>query len=153
MAGFAITFTAEIGMMFNGFIAARKHNLCIKYWHEILIKVWDGVTTTTGMNRNPLLSHLPKYEPPALAGRQPAFRYAQFLDYLVQVFCLEHLRHVVDPSVGWDGPAYFLEKVLLFDCVKECYWAERLPNWNGRKQFQILASPKERVEHDEKWNC
>ena len=41
--------------------------------------------------------------------------------------------------------------MLLYDCVKECYWAQRITNWDGRKQFELLASAKKAVEHDAKW--
>ena len=142
MAGFKITFSPAIGMMFNGFIAARKGNLCIKYWHDIFLKVWEGVTTTAGMHKHRLLQHLPKYEPPSAKG-QPPFKYAQFVDYIAQIFCLERLRHVKDPNIGWDGPDYFENRVLLFDCVQEIYWAQRLTMWDGRKQFDLLATSRE----------
>ena len=50
--------------------------------------------------------------------------YTQFVDYLAQVFCLERLRHLKDPAIGWDGPKFFVERVLLFDCVTEVYCAD-----------------------------
>jgi hypothetical protein len=68
--------------------------------------------------------------------------YAQFADYLAQVFCLERLRHLVDPKTGWDGPKFFGEKALLFECVTEAYWAQRLMDWNGRKQYELLNLPR-----------
>ena len=150
MAGFKITFGPTIGMMFNGFIAARKGSLCIKYWHETFLKLWEGATTTDGMHKHPLLRHLPKYEPPSAQG-QPPFKYAQFVDYIAQIFCLERLRHIKDPSICWDGPNYFDNRVLLYDCVKEVYWAQRLTMWNGRKQFDLLATSREAGAHGERY--
>ena len=150
MAGFKVTFTPEMGMVHNGFIAARKGNMCIKYWHDIFLEVWKGVTTTEGMHKHPLLRHLPKYEPPSAKG-QPPFKYAQFVDYIAQIFCLERLRHLTDPSLGWDGPRYFAKNVLLFDCVQEVYWAQRLTMWNGRKQFNLLATKRDTEAKDERW--
>lgn len=138
-------------MIFNGFIAAREGNSCIKYWMDTVLKVWQGVTTVTGINQNPLLFHLPKYERPTLLGQQPPFTYKQYVNYICQIFCLEPLRHVIDPSVDWNGPKYFADKFLSFDCVKEVYWAQRITMWDGRKQFDLLASAREIVEHDEKW--
>lgn len=153
MAGFKVTFSEEIGMMFNGFVAARKDNHCIKYWHDTFLKVWEGVTTTSGMHKHPLLQHLPKYEPPSANGSKSPFKYAQFVDYIAQIFCLERLRHLKDPSTGWDGPQYFEKKVLLFDCMEEVYWAQRLTMWNGRKQFDLLATLREDVPHDERYKA
>ncbi|MCJ1348539.1 hypothetical protein MMC31_006771 [Peltigera leucophlebia] len=140
MAGFKVTLNAEISNMFNGFIAARKGNPCIKHRHEIFVKVWEGATNTLGMHKHPLLRHLPKYEPPSRPGMAPPFMYAQFVDCIAQVFCLERLRNLQDPGAGWNGPEYFARRVLLFDCVKEVYWAQRLTIWDGRKQFNLLAT-------------
>jgi len=150
MAGFKVTFTPEMGFMYNGFIAARKGNICIKYWYETVLEVWKGVTTTEGMHKHPLLRHLPKYEPPSAKG-QPPFKYAQFVDYIVHIFCLERLRHVKDPGVGWDGPRYFANNVLLFDCVQEVYWAQRMTMWDGRKQFDLLATKRDTEAKDGNW--
>lgn len=143
MAGFKVTFNAEISNMLNGFIAARKGNPCIKHWHEIFLKVWEGATNTLGMHKHPLLRHLPKCEPPSRPGMAPPFTYAQFVDYIAQVFCLERLRNLQDPGAGWNGPEYFARRVLLFDCVKEVYWAQRLTMWDGRKQFNLLATRRD----------
>ncbi|KAL8745346.1 MAG: hypothetical protein Q9190_002507 [Brigantiaea leucoxantha] len=140
MAGFKVTFDARTSMIFNGFIAAKRGNPCIKYWHDIFLKCWEGTTTTEGMHKHPLLAHLPKYEPP---GANPFFTYAQFVDYMAQVFCLERLRNLEDPSADWDGPEYFEKKILLFDCGKEIYWAMRMTMWDGRRQFNLLATAKE----------
>ncbi|KAL2828092.1 hypothetical protein BJY01DRAFT_133740 [Aspergillus pseudoustus] len=146
VAAFKVSMGPEISMLFNGYIAARKGSLCIKYWHDIFSAVWQGVTSCEGMNGHPLLRHLPKYEPPSLNGKRPPFMYAQFADYLAQVFCLERLRHLTDPSTGWDGPQFFDEKALLFDCVTQAYWAQRLTDWNGRKQYELLNLPRSGLE-------
>ncbi|KAJ5424804.1 capsule polysaccharide biosynthesis protein [Penicillium cf. griseofulvum] len=137
-AAFKVSMGPELSFLFNGFIAARRGSVCIKYWHEIFRTLWDSAMSCVGMHSHPLLAHLPVYEPPLLNGKRPPFMYAQFSDYLAQVFCLERLRHLVDSRTGWDGPKFFEEKVLLFDCVTEAYWAQRLTDWNGRKQYELL---------------
>ncbi|KAF7529580.1 hypothetical protein PCG10_007138 [Penicillium crustosum] len=53
-------------------------------------------------------------------------------------FCLERLGHLVDSKTGWDGPKFFEENLLLFDCVTEAYWVQGLMDWNGRKQYELL---------------
>ncbi|TPX15827.1 uncharacterized protein E0L32_000161 [Thyridium curvatum] len=149
LAGFAVNMGPEVGMIFNGFIAARKGCICAKYWHDILLEAWRHTNSISGMSSHPLLRHLPRYEPPSRNGKMPPFRYAQFADYLSQVFALERLRHLTDPETGWNGPEYFDAKVLLFDCVSEVYWAERLTNWDGKKQFELLGQQREgAVEED-----
>ncbi|KAI0145342.1 hypothetical protein GGR57DRAFT_300845 [Xylariaceae sp. FL1272] len=139
MAGFAIQMGPGVGMMFNGFIAARKGCRCIKFWHETFVEVWKGADSTAGMSNHPLLIHLPRYEPPSIGGKMPPFRYAQFADYLAQVLCLERVRHLTDRSLGWTGAEYFEKNVLLYDCPSEVYRAQQLTNWDGRKQFDLLG--------------
>jgi hypothetical protein len=78
----------------------------------------------------------------------PPFRYAQFADYLAQVLCLERVRHLKDPSANWDGPEFFARKVLLFDCSTEVYWAQRITDWDGRKQFELLSRQRDGVHSD-----
>ncbi|KAK5636956.1 hypothetical protein RRF57_012668 [Xylaria bambusicola] len=138
MAGFAIDMGPDVGMVFNGFIAARKGCRCIKYWHETFVEAWKGADSTAEMSNHPLLCHLPRYEPPPRNGKMPPFRYAQFADYLAQ-----RVRHLKDPSVGWAGPEFFAKNVLLYDCSSEVYWAQRLTNWDGRKQFDLLRRQRE----------
>ncbi|RKU41398.1 hypothetical protein DL546_001256 [Coniochaeta pulveracea] len=148
LAAFAINMGPGLGMTFNGFIAARRGCLCIKYWHDTFLETWKGVNSTTGMSNHPLLQHLPRYEPPSRNGKMPPFRYAQFADYLAQVLCLERVRHLRDHSVNWDGPEYFARRVLLFDCPTEVYWAQRVTDWDGRKQFELLCRQRKGVDLD-----
>ena len=149
IAGFRMTISPEIGMFWNGFIAARKGSVAVKHWHDIFVKVWEGTNSTAGMSGNILLRHLPRYEVPSSTDEPPAFRYADFVDYLAQMFCLERLRHLKDPALDWDGPAFFSDGILLYECVTEVYWAQHLTHWNGRKQFEMLSRQRDGAEHDE----
>lgn len=145
LAGFRMTISDEIGMFWNGFIAARRGCIAVRLWHDLFLKLWerDGRVSTEGMAADPLLRHLPRYEVPSSTGEPPAFTYASFVDYLIQMFCLERLRHTRDPGLGWDGPAWFAAKVLLYECVTEVYWAQALTHWDGRKQFEMLSQQRE----------
>lgn len=146
LAGFKMTVNSSLAMFWNGFIAARKDSLAIKYWHDIFLKLWDGRTSCEGMNAHPLLRHLPRYEVPSSTGQPAAFAYEHFVDYLAQMFCLERLRHLRDPTKGWDGSQFFESRALLFECVSEVYWAQHLTHWDGRKQFNLLSCVREETE-------
>ena len=136
-------------MFWNGFIAARKGCVAVKHWHDIFVEVWEGTDSTVGMNEHPLLRHLPRYEVPSSTGEPPAFRYGDFVDYLIQMFCLERLRPLKDPALVWDGPAFFAQSVLLYECVIEVYWAQHLTHWNGRKQFELLNRQRDGAEQND----
>lgn len=146
LAGFKMTISPSLAMFWNGFIAARKGSLAIKYWHDIYLKIWDDRTTCEGMHSHPLLRHLPRYEVLPFMGQPPAFAYEDFVDYLIQIFCLERLRHLRDLTKGWDGPRFFESRVLLFECISEVYWAQHLTHWDGRKQFNMLNRIREKTE-------
>ncbi|PNY27370.1 Uncharacterized protein TCAP_02712, partial [Tolypocladium capitatum] len=139
LAGFRMTISDEVGMFWNGFIAARRGCAAVKHWHDIFVRAWEGTESTAGMSRHALLRHLPRYEVPSSTGQPPAYEYADYFDYLAHMFCLERLRHLRDPSVGWDGLAFFADRVLLYDCAAEVYWAQVLTHWDGRKQFDMLS--------------
>ncbi|KAK7744406.1 hypothetical protein SLS62_010196 [Diatrype stigma] len=169
LAGFRMTISDEIAMFWNGFIAARRGCVAVRHWHDLFLKLWEGgqgaseggnggggnkgggkggraATTTEGMAADPLLRHLPRYEVPSSTGEPPAFAYADYVDYLIQMFCLERLRHTRDAALGWDGPAWFAQKVLLYECVTEVYWAQALTHWDGRKQFEMLSRKRREGE-------
>ena len=151
MAGFLIEFRPEVGMMFNGFIAARKGNGFVKRWHDIFLRVWEGRTDTSGVHAHPLLRHLPGYRPPVekLSATDLTVSYGSFLDYLAQNLCFERLRHSKDPSDGWDGPDYFENKIFFMDAMQEVYYAQKLTMWDGQVQFDLLATPREGGSDDE----
>ncbi|RYP01831.1 hypothetical protein DL764_006062 [Monosporascus ibericus] len=139
LAGFRMTVDEGIAMFWNGFIAARKGCVAVRLWHELFLRLWEGRASTEGMAKHPLLCHLPRYEVPSSTGQPPAFQYTAYVDYLIQMFCLERLRHTRDPALGWDGPDWFARGALLFECATEVYWAQVLTHWDGRKQFDMLS--------------
>lgn len=146
LAGFKITISPSLAMFLNRFIAARKGSQAIKHWHDVYLMIWDGHTSCTGMHSHPLLRHLPRYEVPSSTGQPPEFTYEDFVDYLAQMFCLERLWHLRDPTKDWDAPDSFETKVLLFECVSEVYWAQHMTHWGGRKQFNMLNCIGEKTE-------
>lgn len=139
LAGFKMTISPSLAMFWNGFIAARKGSRAIKLWHDMFLKIWNGRNSCKELHSHPMLRHLSRYEVPSSTGQPPAFAYEDYVDYLAQMFCLERLRHLRDPSQDWDGPQFFDSRVLLFECVSEVYWAQHLTHWDGRKQFNMLS--------------
>ena len=146
LAGFKMPVADKLDMMWNGFIAARKGSRIVKYWHDTFLKLWEGKDSTQGMNAHPLLQHLPRYEVPPPPDEAPAFSYADFVDYLIHMYCLERVRNNVDDLLDWSGPQYFNQHVYLLDVVSEVYWAQALTGWDGRKQFELLSRQRQRAD-------
>lgn len=151
MSAFSIEFRPGIGTIFNGFIAARKGNLFVKHWHDIFLAVWQGVSETTGMHAHPLLHHLPGFQPPVekLEASDLTVTYGQFLDYLAHNLCFERLIYLRDPGIGWDGPEYNRKSILWYDAMQETYYAQKITAWDGRKQYNLLTTPRNSSTPDE----
>lgn len=151
VSAFSIEFRPGIGTIFNGFIAARKSNTFVKYWHDIFLSVWEGTTETTGMHAHPLLHHLPGFQPPVekLEAADLNVSYGQFLDYLAHNLCFERLIYLRDPSINWNGPEYNRQNILWFDAMQETYYAQKITAWDGRKQYNLLSARRQNAAQDE----
>lgn len=151
VSAFSIEFRPGIDTIFNGFIAAKRSNPFVKHWHDIFLAVWKGVTETTGMHAHPLLHHLPGFQPPVekLEASDLNVTYGQFLDYLAHNLCFERLIYLRDPSVEWSGPEYNRKRILWFDAMQETYYAQKITSWDGRKQYDLLATRRKTSVNDE----
>ncbi|KAI9659207.1 MAG: hypothetical protein M1831_003789 [Alyxoria varia] len=123
--------------------ALQRGSVAKIHWQDIFVRVWAGRDSAAGMCNHKLLRHLPRYEVPFSTGEPPAFAYADFVDYLAQMFCLERLRHLREPDCGWDGPKFFAERVLLYECVSEVYWAQHGTHWCRPQPFELLSRQRE----------
>jgi len=145
IAGFIIEIRPNVQTMLNGFIAAKKDNAFIKRWHEIYVALWEGVTESKGFHKNPLLAHLPLLNPPVDKLNCPDLNLAMedFSDYLAHFMCFERLRKLVDPADGFDGPAYFREKMFFLPTMKEMWYIQEVTGWSGTKQFDLLSAKRD----------
>ena len=151
LAGFKMPVKEGTSMMWNGFIACRKGSILVKHWHDSFLKLWEGKDSTFGMYAHPLLRHLPSYEVPPPPGGKPAFKYSDYVDYLIHMYVLERVRNMDDPSLDGTGPEYFAKHTYLLDVVAEVYWAQIITGWDGGKQFELLSRQREGATHDESW--
>lgn len=142
MAGVLMPLRVEVGTMLNGFIASRKGNGMVKRWHDVYYKLWEGKTSADGFYKHPLLAHLPPLEvqidklgcPPLLLPNDALG------DYLSHFLAFERLHHLKDPSDGFDGADYFANKIFLLMAADQLYYAQRITGWDGRKQYNMLAT-------------
>ncbi|OKL57358.1 hypothetical protein UA08_07451 [Talaromyces atroroseus] len=142
MAGVLMPLRAAPGPMLNGFIACRRGNAMVQHWHAVYCALWQGKTSADGFHQHPLLAHLAPYEvqiaqlecPPLLIPN------AMLGDYLAHFLALERLHHLYDPASGFDGAEYFAEKILKLKATDHLYYAQRITGWDGRKQYDMLAT-------------
>ena len=152
LAGFVMPVKEGLNMMWNGFISSRKGSKIVKFWQDTFLELWEGRDSTQGMHAHALLQHLPRYEIPPPPDEDPVFKYGEFVDYLIHMYCLERVRNMVDPAQEWSGQTYFHQHTYMLDVVREVYWAQALTAWDGKKQFELLNRQREgENQSNEEW--
>jgi Capsular polysaccharide synthesis protein len=149
MAGVLMALRPELGPMLNGFIAARKGNAMLQHWHAVYCALWDnGKTSADGFHKHPLLAHLAPYKVQiGQLGCPPLLIPDELLgDYLAHFLAFERLAHLVDVEKGFDGAGYFEKRILKLTAWDHLYYAQRITGWDGRKQFDMLATKVEDVD-------
>lgn len=61
-------------------------------------------------------------------------------DYLAHFIAFERLHRLQDPNDGFDGAEYFAKNILLLKAVDHVYYAQKITGWDGRKQYNMLAT-------------
>ncbi|MCJ1440296.1 MAG: hypothetical protein MMC23_000779 [Stictis urceolatum] len=142
MAGILMPLRPQVGTMLNGFLATKSGNGLIKRWHDVYCKMWEGVVSAEGFHRHPLLAHLPPLAPQLdQLGCPPLLLPPEGLgDYLAHFIAFERLHRLEDPNDGFSGPEYFANKIFLLKAVEDLYYAQKITGWNGRKQYDMLAT-------------
>ncbi|KAH8901219.1 glycosyltransferase [Thozetella sp. PMI_491] len=142
MAGILMPLRPEPGTMLNGFIATKRGNEVVKRWHDVYCKMWEGKTSAEGFSKHPLLAHLSPLETQIdKLGCPPLLLPTEALgDYLAHFLAFERLHHLKDPSDGFDGADYHANKILLLRAEDHLYYAQRITGWDGRKQYNMLAT-------------
>jgi hypothetical protein len=158
MAGFLMPLRPNVGTMLNGFIATKRHNGFVKRWHDTYVEMWRGANSSDGFHAHPLLRHLPPLTPQMdeLDCPDLSISMAALADYLAHFLVFERLRYLEDPSDGFNGCQYFENKIFLLNAVQETYYAQKLTEWDGAEQFDLLAtrydSPLSNSKDRERYN-
>ncbi|CAI7668742.1 unnamed protein product [Penicillium crustosum] len=117
VVAFKVSMGPELSFLFNGFIAVRRGSVCIKCWH--------GISARCGMAQRAVWGCI----------HTRCWRICRSTS---RPRWTESAHRSFDSKTGWDGPKFFEENLLLFDCVTEAYWVQGLMDWNGRKQYELL---------------
>lgn len=147
VAGFAPGTEPGNDVIMNGFIAAKKGNGFIRRWHDVFLEVWKGQTDCIGLQHHPLLRQVKKVEVPK--DMQIKFNIDNSLmnDYVSHVLSFKRVRMLNDPSDGFNGVGYW-EKHAYVLPVQETFLAQIICQFDGQKQFDLLATQRENCEPD-----
>lgn len=157
-SGFIMSAPTDLQIV-NFAMACTPQNPLVSRTLQILLKLWEGKTNTTGMHAHPLVNHTPIMRVPPNVALPKDVR-AQFsphdtsmTDYAIQIQCFGAAQHWVDGD-DWDGPQYTREKCWLYSMVDHAYIPEQMTMWSGQRIFELLSkrvvepeSPEETVDH------
>ena len=119
-------------------------NPLVQRAHSILLQLWEGKTSTTGMHKHPLVSHVALMQVPAEVvaeegGQKTVVINDEIMtDYAIQIQCMGAAQGWLDPEREWDGPKYVNEKCWLNSMVTAAFAHEQLTDWNGERQYELL---------------
>ncbi|KAM0717508.1 hypothetical protein Q7P37_007360 [Cladosporium fusiforme] len=147
-AGFTLGAPPEGLSIPNFAFMATPNNPLVLRAHKILLKLWEGKTSTAGMHKHPLVSHVPLMAVPEEVtadgngtgneGTMPMNDHTM-TDYAIQIQAMGSAQRWLDPEDGWDGPKYVREKCWLYNMVDKAYVSEQLCGWSGQRAFDLLS--------------
>jgi hypothetical protein len=139
----------------NSFIAARKGNLFIKRWHELLVHVWDtpiGRTNCIGVTENPLLRFTKDLGFPAPGTDDLLISLSALQDYLAQIVCWRRMCRLSAPDKdigGLDFHEYWKTNVMPINMLKEGWALEELCGFSGERPFELLTAKLDDADNSE----
>lgn len=129
----------------NHFIMSRKGDPFVRRWHEIFVEVWKGRRDFQGIISHPLLQICMDYD--FSDPRAAEFKWAVsvnnsiIFEYAAQVLCFLRLTLIEGSEAdGFNGAEYWKSKIFLYDCLQECFAAERATEFSGERIYQALST-------------
>ncbi|KAF9264009.1 hypothetical protein L218DRAFT_958828 [Marasmius fiardii PR-910] len=143
-AGFTMSVPPEISIV-NFAMMCGPNNPLVSRAHKILLKLWEGKTTTTGMHKHPLVRHVPLMVVPKEilleddGGGSTVVNDSVMTDYAIQIQAMGAAQRWLDVEDGWDGPKYVREKTWLLSMMENAFMHDQMTGWSGKRQFELLS--------------
>ncbi|KAF2265259.1 hypothetical protein CC78DRAFT_579672 [Lojkania enalia] len=143
-AGFTMGEDPDLSIV-NFAFGSKPDNPLVHRAHNILLKVWEGRTNTTGMHSHPLLSNTPLLRVPSEVEvddeeQGKIIINAEYMtDYAIQIQCMGAAQRWLDEDDCWNGPEYVREKCWLLSMFDYAYVNEQMTGWNGQRQLDLFA--------------
>ena len=134
---------ARCRTIMNYFMASRKENPLFRRCHRLLLKLWEGKTSTEGMHASPLLKGVPLMGGEnSIDGeeKKSAEEVSQMLtDYIIQGQVMTMVLGLVDEEDEWDGPRYAKEHIYVIEFMVGAQLINEMTAWDGRKAFELMS--------------
>lgn len=120
----------------NYFLCSGKDNQMFMRCHKLLLKLWEGKTSTEGLWNHPLLKGV------KMMGEGFSEEISRELtDYIIQGQAMTAVMGLVDEEGGWDGPKYVTEHVYAIDYIVGSQLINEITAWDGKKAFELMSLP------------
>ncbi|KAH7090822.1 hypothetical protein FB567DRAFT_618422 [Paraphoma chrysanthemicola] len=148
-AGF--TFDLSQVSILSYLLISNANNPLVARAHHLLLKVWEGKTSTQGMHKDPLISHISFSNVPSEfdTNGDKAFSLESLLDYAIHMHVIRAAQSWVDEEDGWDGPQYVQDRCYVLSMMEYSHAHERLASWNGELLHRLFLLPLPRHGKDE----
>lgn len=142
----------------NYFLCSGPENALFARCHRLLLKMWEGKSSTEGMHRSPLLKGVPLMEVDEASFEEDGRTVGseeiswRLTDYIIQGQVMSLVMGLVDEEDAWDGPRYVKEHVYGIDFMEGSQLINELTAWDGTRQFELMSLelPREgEVESDD----
>jgi hypothetical protein len=141
----------EYHILGSAALFSQKGDALMKRWRDAFSTLWQGRTSLKDIHTDRLVSWLGLYGAETLEdyGKDEAsLRF--FTDYLGVLLCFERLLLIQDPSDGFDGRAYWENKVFKLDMISDQAYVQEVTKYNGQRLFDLFASQREGLEPEER---
>ncbi|KAK1139701.1 hypothetical protein N8T08_000508 [Aspergillus melleus] len=130
----------------NYFLMSRPSNPFFDRCHRLLLKLWEGRTSTEGMSKSPLLKGVPFMNSPAgfeEDGKNFSPEEVSILltDYIIQGQIMSLVMGLVDEEEKWNGPEYVARHIFGIEYMVGSQLINDMTAWNGAKAFELMSLP------------
>ena len=130
---------------------SQKGDALMKRWRDAFSTLWQGRTSPKDIHQDLLVSWLGLYGAETLEDyNKDETNLRAFTDYLAVHLCFERLILIQDPSDGFDGRAYWANKVFKLDMIGDQAYAQEVTKYDGQRLFDLFASQREGLEPEER---
>ncbi|KAJ7223978.1 hypothetical protein C8J57DRAFT_233148 [Mycena rebaudengoi] len=143
-AGFTLGAAPALSIC-NFALMCGPENPLVRRAHRILLKLWEGKTSTAGMHAHALVRHVPMMSVPSEVvveeeGQEKmVIDDAAMTDYAIQIQAMGSAQRWVDEQDGWDGPKYVREKTWLLSMLDGAFLIEQMTAWTSQRQLELLS--------------
>jgi hypothetical protein len=119
----------------NYFLCSERDNALFRRCHELLLKLWEGKTSTEGLHTHPLLKGVNMIGDDQFSEETSR----ELSDYIIQGQAMKMVMGSSDPEDNWDGPRYTTEHVYAIPYIVGSQLINELTAWDGKKAFELMS--------------